>query len=358
MIVKNYTILTINPGSTSTKISLFRNTEEQQEKTFEHSREVLNSSQHLWDQLEFRLEVVRNFLSNYLPEDGKLHAVVGRGGLLRPVPGGTYEVNDRMLEDAREGVQGQHASNLGCAMAKTIADEYDVPAFIVDPVSTDETKPVAKISGNPHIERRSLSHALNIHFVARQFARETEKPLNDSALIIAHLGGGFSIAAVEAGKIIDVNDANNEGPFSTARSGSLPVTSLAEWIIDRNYSKKEILTELLKNSGWAGYLGTTDGKEVDRRLDEGDHDAKHITEAMAYQVAKEIAAMASVLEGRTQRIILTGGLAKFELLCDLIAHRVEWIAPVLILPGEFEMHAMAEGAHRVLTGGEPALEYE
>lgn len=355
--MSDFIILTINPGSTSTKISLFHNTKEQTLQNVEHSPELLKNSENLWDQLEFRLAAVHEFLSDNFSSNEKIDAVVGRGGLLHPIPGGVYLVNQQMLDDAKAGKQGHHASNLGCAMAQRIADEYECPAYIVDPVSTDETRPIAKFSGNPHIERRSMSHALNIHYIARKVAEEIENPLKHSTFVVAHLGGGFSIAAVKGGRIIDVNDANNEGPFSPARSGSLPTTSLAKWVIEKNFTNQEILNELLQNSGWVGYLGTIDGKEIDQRIQNGDEEAQQIVEAMAYQIGKEIAAMASVLDGEVNRIVLTGGLAKFEYLINLTVSRIKWIAPVEILPGEFEMQALAEGAYRALTGTETPLEY-
>lgn len=352
-----FTIFTINPGSTSTKVSIFKNTKEQEKITIEHSVEELKSYETIWEQLDYRHNEVEKFLAQHFPTDGNIDAVVGRGGLLRPIPGGVYEVNSTMLDDARIGVQGQHASNLGCALAHRVATQFKSRAFIVDPVSTNETRPVARISGNPHIERKSLSHALNIHYIARKVAGDIDKPLQETCFIIAHLGGGFSIAAVRGGQIIDVNDANNEGPFSTARSGSLPTVSLAHWIIENEFTKSEIQRELLKNSGWAGYLNTTDGKEIEQRLEARDEETMLVLEAMAYQIAKEIGAMSTVLEGQTDRIILTGGLANFQQLVNLVEHRVRWIAELDILPGEFEMQAMAEGAYRVLSGEQQALVY-
>jgi len=351
------TILAINPGSTSTKVSVFKDTVEQGKTSIEHPADEIKQFNGIWEQLDYRQAEVEKILVKYFPNDDKIDACVGRGGLLRPIPGGVYEVNSSMLDDAKIGVQGQHASNLGCALAHRVATQFKARAFIVDPVSTNETQQVARISGNPNIERKSLSHALNIHYIARKVAKEMNVPLQETSLIIAHLGGGFSIAAVRGGQIIDVNDANNEGPFSTSRSGSLPTVSLAEWVIENKFTRADIQRELLKKSGWAGYLNTTDGKEIERLLEEGNEKAGLILEAMAYQIAKEIGAMATVLDGRTERIILTGGLANFTKLINLVEHRIRWIAPVDILPGEFEMQAMAEGAFRVLTGEQQALVY-
>jgi len=352
-----FKILTINPGSTSTKVSIFEDTVEQEKTSIEHPAEEIKEFETIWEQLDYRQAEVEKFLAKHFPNDGNIDAVVGRGGLLRPIPGGIYEVNSTMLDDAKRGVQGQHASNLGCALAHRVATQFKARAFIVDPVSTNETQQIARISGNPNLERKSLSHALNIHYIARKVAEDINVPLQETYLVIAHLGGGFSIAAVRGGQIIDVNDANNEGPFSTARSGSLPTISLANWIIENEFTKSDIQRELLKKSGWAGYLNTTDGKEIERRLEEGDEKTGLILEAMAYQIAKEIGAMATVLEGRTERIILTGGLANFTQLINLVEHRIRWIAPVDILPGEFEMQAMAEGAVRALTGEQQVLKY-
>lgn len=354
---KQLTILTINPGSTSTKVALFRDKTKQTQQNLEHAPEDLEQFGSIWAQLDFRQAAIEQFLDVHLTSDELLHGISARGGLFRPVPGGVYQVNQQMLNDAEVGYQGDHASNLGCALAHRIAGAYKIPAFVVDPVSTNEMEPIAKISGHPAIKRRSLSHALNIHYVARKIADHLNTPLENSRFIIAHLGGGISVAPVKNGQIIDVNDANNEGPFSVSRSGTLPPLTLSEWIINNGLSFADVRTELLKKSGLAGYLGTTDGREVERRIHAGDPDATNILNAMAYQIAKEIAAMSSVLTGQVDRIIITGGLAYLQTVITRIKERIEWIAPVEILEGEHEMEALAEGCYRVFTGQELAKHY-
>lgn len=237
---KSFRILTINPGSTSIKIGLFRNMEPERIHTIEHSPEDLASFQSTWDQFEYRLQAVNGFLTRYLEPDAHVDAVVGRGGLLRPVSGGVFAVNEQMLEDARQGYQGDHPANLGCALARAIAQEYEAEAYVVDPVSTNEMSEIARVSGNPNLQRQSLSHALNLHYVARHTAEDLGKALAASRFVVAHLGGGISIAAVSEGRIIDVNDANNEGPFSVSRSGSLPPFSLARWILESGFTLEQV----------------------------------------------------------------------------------------------------------------------
>jgi len=351
-------ILVINPGSTSTKLALYDDSERIAHELVRHSAEELSPFDRIWDQLDFRLRFVDRFTRDVLPDSVILDAVAARGGLLRPVEGGVYEVNHPMLRDAEDGYQGEHASNLGCALAHHIAEKYNTRAFVVDPVSTNEMSEIARISGTPDIERRSLSHALSLHYVSRSTASEMGVPYDRSRFVIAHLGGGISIAPVQGGRIIDVNDANNEGPFSTSRSGTLPPLTLAEWILNREVDYPTVRRKLLKQSGWSGYLGTADGKEVERRIQNGDTNAEFILKAMAYQVAKEIAAMSSVLSGRVDAIVLTGGLAAYGRLVQLVEDRVDWIAPVRYFTGEMEMDALAEGVLRVLCDEEESKVYK
>ncbi len=350
-------ILVINPGSTSTKVGFFRDLNPAATTSISHSREELSDFSSVWDQLKYREKKVRDFLESGAEDWDKLHAVVGRGGLLRPVQGGVYRVNDEMLTDAENGYQGEHPSNLGCALAATFAKEYNADAFIVDPVSTNEMREVARYSGHPAIQRKSLSHSLNLHYVVRKIAKEIEKPLEDTRFIAIHMGGGISVAAIHGGKMIDVNDAINEGPFSTTRSGSLPVLSLAEFITSSNLTYREARGELLKNSGLFGYLDEYDGKNLAEKIQKGDVKVRDVVSAMAYQVAKETWAMSTVLQGNVDNIIITGGLANFEFLVEKIRDGVDWITDVKLLPGEFELEALAEGACRVLTGRETVKNY-
>jgi len=352
-----YSILAINPGSTSTKVALFNDTKKVIQQDLEHAQEDLGRYNRVWDQMIFRRRAVEQFLFDNFKDDTSLDGVAGRGGLFRSIPGGVYKVNSIMLNDAESGIQGEHASNLGCAVATAIAEKYGCEAYVVDPVSTDELESIARFSGHPSIQRRSLSHALNLHYVARTVAAQLEIELEKSRFVIAHLGGGISVAPLLGGRIVDVNDANNEGPFSPTRSGTLPPLTLSRWILAQELDFPEVKVELLKKSGLQGYLGTADGRLIEQRIRDGDETAREILEAMAYQIAKEIAAMSSVLSGNVYRIILTGGLANFTRLMELITDRIDWIAPVKIHAGEYEMEALAGGVYRVLTQQEQPRKY-
>jgi len=355
---KVFTILTINPGSTSTKIAIFKNNTPIFEKTLRHSAWEIAQFNKIIDQYEFRKKVILEALQDINFDLNELDAVVGRGGLLKPIPGGTYKVNDRMVEDLKIGVQGEHASNLGGILAKEIASSLNIPAFIVDPVVVDEMDDVARISGMPEIERKSIFHALNQKAVARRAAKDMGKRYDEVNLIVAHLGGGISVGAHRKGRVVDVNNAlDGEGPFSPERSGGLPVGDLAKLCFSGKYTENEIRKKIVGKGGLVAYLGTNDGREVVKMIKEGDKKAELIYQAMAYQVAKEIGACAAVLEGKIDAVILTGGLAYDELFTGWIKERVSFIAPVLVYPGEDELLALAEGALRVLKGEEEAKEY-
>ncbi|HOB35025.1 MAG TPA: butyrate kinase [Bacillota bacterium] len=348
-------ILAINPGSTSTKLALFEDEVLYTAETLRHNPQELAPV--IADQLEYRTALVSRWLEANFNGD-KLSAVVGRGGMLKPIPSGTYAVNERMREDLRKGVGGQHASNLGGLIAHSLASRWGIPAFIVDPVSVDEFIPEARISGIPEIERRSRSHALNIRAVARRAARDLGHELEDINLIVAHLGGGISVAPLQKGRMLDVNDANEMGPFSPERSGGLPTGDLVKLAFSGKYTQEELVNKILRGSGLLGYLGTNDGVEVGRRIQAGDKKAELIGRAMAYQIAKEIGAMATVLCGQVRAIIITGGLAHYNRLTGWIKEHVRFIAPVLIYPGEDELQALAAGCLRVLRGEESPREYQ
>jgi len=349
-----YNILAVNPGSTTTKIALFEDAAEISAETFRHDAAALRSCGALWNQLEIRWQAVHAWTAENVRQAS---AVVAIGGLFRPVTGGTYAVNERMLSDARANLQGEHASNLGCALADRLASEYGCNAYVVDPVSVDEFEPLARYSGHPLIERRSLSHALNIHAAARRAAAQLSIALAESSMIVAHMGGGISVAPVRAGRIIDVNDAASDGPFSPERTGGLPLQRFIDLCFSGSYSQADMRSLVMGRGGLVAYLGTNSAAEVEERIRAGDPAAREVYEAMAYQIAKEIGAMATVLEGRAAAIVLTGGLARSALLVGWIKNRVSFIAPVLVFPGEDEMRALAEGALRVLRGEAQALEY-
>ncbi len=353
-----FNILVINPGSTSTKIALFEDENEVFSVNIPHSTEELSKFKRITDQYEFRKKLILDELAKRNVDLSTLSAVVGRGGLLKPIPSGTYRVNEKMLEDLRIGVQGEHASNLGGIIADAIARPLDIPAFIVDPVVVDEMEPIAKISGLPQIERRSIFHALNQKCVARLAANELGKKYVEVNLIVVHLGGGISVGAHRKGKVVDVNNAlNGDGPFAPERAGGLPVWDAMQLALSGKYTKDELKKMLAGKGGMVAYLGTNDMREVNKRIAEGDEKAKLIKEAMAYQVAKEIGANAAVLEGKVDAIVISGGLAYDDDFVDMIKKRVEFIARVMVYPGGDEMKALALGALRVLKGEEEAKEY-
>ncbi|QEK13153.1 butyrate kinase [Crassaminicella thermophila] len=351
-------ILVINPGSTSTKVALFKENENVIQKDLSHSPEELDKFSKIVEQFALRRKIILEWMKSEGFEISNLKAVVGRGGLLKPMPSGTYIVTDAMIEDLKIGVQGEHASNLGGIIAKSIADEAGVNAYIVDPVAVDEFDELARISGMPEIKRRSLLHALNIKAVAHRVAKEKNCNVDDLNMVMAHLGGGISIVPLRKGKMVDANNANEMGPFSPGRCGGLPVGDLVKMCFSGKYTLPEIKKKLTGKGGLVAYLGTNDAREVEKMIKEGNEKAKLVYEAMGYQIAKEIGAMAAVLEGKVDAIVLTGGIAYSKMLTDFVKERVSFIAPVLIHPGEDEMLALNEGVNRVLSGQEKAKIYE
>jgi butyrate kinase len=351
-------ILVINPGSTSTKIGVFDEEKVIFEKTLRHDTDKINEFPNIIDQYEFR----KNTILQTLDEEGinisKLSAVCGRGGLLRPIEGGTYGVNEEMLKDLREGYAGQHASNLGGIIAYEIATGLNIPSYIVDPVVVDELDPIARISGFSLIERKSIFHALNQKAVARRVAKQLGKKYEDLNLIITHMGGGITVGAHKNGKVIDVNNGlHGDGPFSPERAGTVPVGELVDLCFSGDYYRDEIMKKLVGQGGLVGYLGTNDAVKVEKMIDNGDENAKRVYDAMAYQVAKEIGGASAVFSGKVDAIVLTGGLAYGKAFVKSIADRINWIADVIIQPGENELQALAEGAVRVLKGEEQEKVY-
>ncbi len=352
-----YRILSINPGSTSTKVALYEDETPVFEEVIRHSAEEVGRFERIADQYEFRRDVILNLLREKGVRLESLDAVVGRGGLLRPIPSGTYRVNQRMLDDLRHPAR-EHASNLGAFLAHEIASQANVPAFIVDPVCVDEFESLARISGLPEIERKSLSHALNLKAVARKAARRLGRKYEEVNLVVTHMGGGISVSPHRRGRMIDVNQAlDGTGPFSPERAGGLPIGDLVRMAYSGKYTYEQLYRRLVGGGGLVAHLGTNDAVEVERRIADGDEHARLVYEAMAYQIAKEIGGMATVLNGEVDAVVLTGGLAHSEMLVGWIRARVEWIAPVLVFPGEDEMEAMTLGALRVLRGEEEAKEY-
>ena len=350
-------ILVINPGSTSTKVALFCGRDKVSEENLTHSKEELARYPALWDQFDYRTDLVIEFLNRQNLAAFSLAAVVGRGGLLKPVRRGTYLIDEEMVKDARNGVQGEHVSNLGCAIAQKIAQLYGCISYIVDPVSVDEFEPLARYSGHPIISRRALSHSLNLRAAAIWASEALKLDPQKSNFIVAHLGGGISIAPVKGGRIIDVNDASSDGPFSPDRTGSLPLQPFIDLCYSGKYTRTEMRQLVMGKGGLLAYLDSNDAREIEKRIESGDKKAEEIFAAMAYQISKEIAAMSSVLYGHVNAIVLTGGLAHSKRLVGMITLRVKFIAPIKIIAGELEMEAMASGALRVLTGQEKALHY-
>ncbi len=351
-------VLVINPGSTSTKIAVFESEKEILNETIRHDSNELAKFDSITDQYDFRSNIIQEGLKKEGIEPDSFDAVIGRGGLLKPIPGGVWSVNDRMINDLREGVSGQHASNLGGLIAHEIALASGAPSLIADPVVVDELQELARISGHPELPRISIFHALNQKAVARRASEETGKPYEESNLIVAHMGGGISVGAHKNGKVIDVNNAlNGEGPFSPERSGTLPAGQLVELCFSGKYEKKEIMKMLKGKGGFMAYLGTADGREVDQRGQQGDKEADLIFKAMAYQVAKEIGSLSTIFSGNLDGIILTGGLAYNERLTTLIKERIDFIGGVFVYPGEGEIEALRDAALRIIRGEDKAQTY-
>lgn len=356
--MENYRLLVINPGSTSTKIGVYENEKLLFEETLRHDVGELSKFHKMIDQFEFRKEIIIGALKKNKIEIESLHAIVGRGGLLKPIEGGTYEVNEEMLKDLRKAARGEHASNLGAILAYEIARTANGRAFIVDPVVVDELQDVARISGLKEIERKSILHALNQKAVARRYAKEQNKKYTDLNLIVAHLGGGISVGAHRKGQVVDVGNAlDGEGAFSPERSGGLPIGDLIKLCFSRKYTLDEIKKMIKGNGGLVSYLGTNDGREVVKRINEGDEYAELIYRAMAYQVAKDIGASAAVLKGDVDQILITGGIAYDDMFTGWIKEMVEYISGVTVYPGEDELEALAEGGLRVLRNEESPKVY-
>jgi len=356
--MKKYTILTINPGSTSTKIGVFENENLLFEHTVRHNSNIIEKYGTVWEQYTFRKKEIVAILEKNNFDLSKLDAVVGRGGLIKPIPSGIYTVDEEMIQDARIGYQGQHASNLGCVIAYSIGWEFGLPSYIIDPPAVDDFEPLARISGYAGIERSSLLHALNIFATARNYAKSINKNFLDLNLIIAHLGGGISVAAIKDGKAINSNNGIDEGPFTPERSGRLPLMKFIELCKSGKYTEAELKKIVAGKGGLVSYFNTNKAHEVEDMAKSGSPKFKLVYEAMAYQIAEEIGARATNLKGKVDAVILTGGIAHSEMLCNLVQERVEHIAPFKVIPGELELEALAAGAVRALNGEEQVKKYQ
>lgn len=352
-------ILAINPGSTSTKFAVYFNDECKLQKTLRHSIDELSAYDRVIDQFDFR----RGLIIDALVEEGydvdKIKWIIGRGGLTYPLESGIYGVNGLMIEHIRQGVMGEHASNLGPLLADYIANQIPgAKAFIADPVVTDELQDVARISGHPLFKKRSIFHALNQKATARIYATEVGMAYEELNLIVAHLGGGISVGAHSEGKVIDVNNAlDGEGPLSPERSGTLPVGEVIDLCFSGKYHREDMRRMVVGEGGFVAHLGTNSAMEVEQRAAAGDAHARLVQDALGYQVAKYVGQMAAVLNGKVDAILLTGGLAYNSYLCEYISAKTSFIAPVRIYPGEDELKALAMNVLRVAKGDDVAREY-
>jgi len=354
-----FRVLTINPGSTSTKFAVYDDETAIFTKTVRHGKDDLSRYNSILDQKNFRKDYILSFLTEAGIDGDSLDAVAGRGGLLKPIESGTYLINKTMLKDLHTATAAIHASALGAIIAAEIAEEFFIPAYVVDPIVVDEMDRNAKLTGMPGIERSSVFHALNQKAIARRAVGKIGKPYENSRLVVAHLGGGITVGAHRYGRVIDVNDAlSGEGPFTPERTGGIPALPLIKMCFSGEYTESEMTDKISKKGGVCAYLGTNDLRMVQKMINDGDEFAALVLDSMAYQVSKEIGAMTAVLEGNADAIILTGGLAYSNRFTGAVKQRVDKFAPVYVYAGEDEMFALMSGALRVLRGQEAVSYYE
>ena len=351
-------LLVINPGSTSTKMALFDSDRKVSEETVRHESAELAKFDNVADQFERRMLEIDKWIGSLNLQSGDVKAVVGRGAPLKPLEGGAYEISEQMLEDLRSRKYSNHASNLGAIIADHLAKRYNVPSLISDPITIDNFTDVARISGVPEIERKCRVHALNIKEVCRREAAKSGKRLEEVNYVAVHMGGGVSVAALQGGKVIDVNDALlGMGPFSPDRAGALPIGGLVKLCYSGKFTEKQMIDRLSKGSGLVAYLGAADLRDVEKMIDAGDKKALLHFEAMGYQIAKEIGQAAVALCGKFDAIVLTGGMANSKRLVDVIESYAGFLGKIIVVPGEFEMEALAAAGMRVLSGIESLREY-
>lgn len=351
-------VLVINPGATSTKVAIFDREKAILRENLEHLGEELKKFPRVIDQFDYRRRMLEELLTPAL-KDMKLLAVAGRGGPVKPLEGGTYIVNQALMDDLRSCKFSDHASNHGALLANHFADKHGVNAYVVDPVTVDNFSPLARLSGLPEIQRKCRSHALNIKAMGRVAAEKIGKKLEETNLVMLHLGSGFSICPLQGGKIVDVNDGlHGMGPYSVNRAGALPIGPLVKLCYSGEYTETEMLRKLAAESGLQAYIGTSDMKETLKMIEAGDEKAKLAVDGMLYQVAREAGACAAVLKGAVDAVVVTGGLAFAEYVVEQLEEYLSFIAPFVSLPGEFEMEALAGGVYRVLDGLEEAKIYQ
>lgn len=352
-------ILAVNPGGTSTKLGLFDNDELLFEENIRHDPSELEPFAGTFDQMDFRRDLVLAALKEKGYSTKDLHAVVGRGGTFKPLESGTYRVNEKLLDDIREGstLQADHPSNLGAPISMAIAEGAGIPAYFVDPVCVDEMVDEARYSGHPLLPRKSLSHALNIRMVAYKAAEELARPLEELNLVVMHLGSGVSVNAIRRGRMIDTNNANDDGPFSSTRTGGLPMTGLMKMCFSGEYSPGELKKMLLKQGGVYAYLGEEHVGKVRKMAESGNGEAEGVLRGMVYQMAKEAGAMSAALRGDVDAVVITGGMAYNSWLVDELKDYLSFLGRILVFPGEAELEALARGVIRVMDGVETEKEY-
>lgn len=351
-------MLIINPGSTSTKMALFDGEKKVSEEAIRHDANELAQFDNVADQFDHRMRQINGWIDSLNLKSGDIVVVVGRGAPLKPIEGGSYVISDRMLEDLRARKYSNHASNLGAIIAHHLGQKFGVPSLISDPITIDNFTDLARISGVPEIERKCRVHALNIKEVCRREAAKQGKRLEETDFVAVHMGGGVSVAALRGGKVIDVNDALlGMGPFSPDRAGALPIGGLVELCYSGKYTEKEMVEKLSRQSGLVAYLGKADLREVEQMIDSGDRKALLYFNAMAYQIAKEIGSAAVALSGKFDAIVLTGGMAHSKRLVNEIEKYIAFLGKVIVVPGEFEMEALAAAGLRFLQGEETLKTY-
>ncbi len=356
---KDKTILIINPGSTSTKVGIFAGGEMKINKSVKHDDEELRKFATIWDQYDYRKDAILGVLRDNDLSIENIDAIACRGGNVKPLPGGIYKVCPKMIADMKSGIYGGHPINVGGLIAFDLGNQFNIPVLTADPPMTDELCISARYSGIPQISRQSSFHALNQKATARKIAADLGRKYDEVNLIVVHLGGGISVGAHKKGKIIDVNNAlDGDGAFSPERAGSLPAGDLVKMCFSGEYSKAQILKMLTGGGGLYAYLGTTNAIEIEKRIAGGDLKAAEVYEAMAYQVAKEIGACTTVLEGEIDAIALTGSLVYSKILLDSLLKKISFIAPVMLNPGENEMEALADAAMRYFNNVEELSIYD
>lgn len=352
-----YKILVINPGSTSTKIAVFNNNELLFEEVLRHPASELDQFKELKDQYGYRKDAIEKFLAEKGIGVKELSAIAARGGLIGPIPSGTYQLDDTLV--GKLGKDMMHASNLAGVIAYDFTKEYGMPSFITDPVTVDEMEEIARITGIPGVKRKSQFHALNQKAVAKRVARQLNKKYEECNFVVAHMGGGVSIGAHQNGRVIDVNNViDGDGPMSPNRAGSIPVEAMIDICFSGEYTKKELKDFVSSKAGLWAYLGTSDTRDVQAMIEAGNEEADLLYKAFAYQISKSIGSMATVLKGQLDGIILTGGIAYSNIFVRMLKERVDFIGDVIVVPGEDEMLALCEGALRAITGQEEAKTYQ